>query len=41
MDSMIIRDVVITGSTIISAANMLFFTISVIGTACTESQYKY
>ena len=35
------RDVSIIGSAIILAANMLFFAISVISTACTESQYKY
>ena len=36
-----IRDVPIIGSVTISADDMLFFTISVIGTACTGSRYKY
>ena len=35
--AIVTRGVPIIGSAIISAANMLFFTISVIGTACTES----
>ena len=34
------RDVPIIGSVTISADDMLFFTISVIGTACTGSRYK-
>ena len=35
------RDVLIIGSVTISADDMLFFTISVISTACTGSRYKY
>ena len=38
---LITRDVPIIGSVTISADDMLFFTISVIGTACTGSRYKY
>ena len=39
--NMVCRDILIIGLAIISVPDMLFFTISVIGTAFTESEYKY